>query len=138
VHGIYYCVVHWNEGRYTCTRVCIGYVGMHICMGVYKIALGCMYGIVHSELHTCAALSSQRSTYSLSETGIKNEGRAFAESIAANLDIALVDLHGVHLSPYVDVLGVSNKPRYNRAILAHVQAQRIAQQRVKSAKGGTR
>jgi hypothetical protein len=99
-----------------------------------------MYGIVHRELHTCAALSSQRSTYSLSETDISDEGiqRAFAESIAANPDIALVDLEGVDLSPYVDVLGVSDKLRGNRAILAHVQAQRIAQQRVKSAKGGAR
>jgi hypothetical protein len=59
-------------------------------------------------------------------------------SIAANLDIALVDLQGVDLSPYVDLLGVSDELRGNRAILAHVQAQRIAQQRVKSAKGGAR
>jgi hypothetical protein len=64
--------------------------------------------------------------------------RAFAESIAASLDIALVDLQGVDLSPYVDVLAVSGELRGNRAILAHVQTQRIAQQRVKSAKGGTK
>jgi hypothetical protein len=70
--------------------------------------------------------------------GVRNEGRAFAESIAANPDIALIDLQGVDLSPYVDVLGVSDELRDNRAILAHVQAQRIAQQRVKSAKGGAR
>jgi hypothetical protein len=97
-----------------------------------------MYGIVHHELHTCAALSSLRSTYSLNETGTRYEGQAFAESIAANSDIALVNLHGVDLSPYVNVLGVPDKLRNNRAILAHVQAQRIAQQRVKAAKRGTR
>jgi hypothetical protein len=97
-----------------------------------------MYGTVHRELHTCAAFSSQRSTYRLDEIGTRYEGREFAESIAANSDIVLVDLQGVDLSPYVDALGVSNKLRNNRAILAHVQAQRIAQQCVKSAKGGTR
>jgi hypothetical protein len=58
--------------------------------------------------------------------------------IAGNPDIALVDLEGVDLSPYVDVLGVSDELQDNRAILAHVQAQRIAQQRVKSARGGRR
>jgi hypothetical protein len=85
-------------------------------------------------------LSSQRCTYSLGEDDISDEGiqRAFAESIAANPDIALIDLQGVDLSPYVDVLGVSDELQDNRAILAHVQAQRSAQQRVKSAKGGTR
>jgi hypothetical protein len=67
---------------------------MHVCMGVYDLALGCVYGIAHHELHTCAALSSQRRTYSLSGTAIRNEGtqRVFAESIAANPDIALLDL----------------------------------------------
>jgi hypothetical protein len=64
--------------------------------------------------------------------------RAFAESIAANPDIALVDLQGVDLSPCVDVLGVSDELRDNYAILAHIQVQRLAQQRVKPAKGGTR
>jgi hypothetical protein len=59
-------------------------------------------------------------------------------TIAANPDIALFDLQGVDLSPYLDVLSVSDELQDNRAILAHVQAQRIAQQRVKSAKGGTR
>jgi hypothetical protein len=97
-----------------------------------------MYGIAHRELHTCAALYSHRSTYSLGGFGTRNQGRAFAESIAANPDIALVRLEGVDLSPYVDVLGVPDKLRDNRAILEHVQAQRIAQQRVKSAKGGVR
>jgi hypothetical protein len=100
-----------------------------------------VYGIAHRELYTYAALFSQGSTYSLDEVGmIYNKGiqRAFAESIAANPDIALIDLQGVDLSPYVDVLGVPDELRDNRAILAHVQAQRIAQQRVKSAKGGTR
>jgi hypothetical protein len=96
--------------------------------------------IVDRELHTCAALSSQQSTYSLGGNGILYEGtqRAFAESIARNPDIALVDLYGFGLSPYVEVLGVSGELRGNHAILARVQAQRIAQQRVKSAKGGTR
>jgi hypothetical protein len=107
-------------------------------MSVYKVALGCMYGIVHRELHTCAALSSQRRTFSLSEIDTRCEGQAFAESIAATSDITLVDLEGVDLSPYVDVLGVLDKLWDNRAILTHVQAQRIAQQRVKSAKSGTR
>jgi hypothetical protein len=67
--------------------------------------LGCVYGIAHRELHTCAALSSQRSTYTLGEDA-SEEGtqQAFAESIAANRDIALVDLQG---SPCVDVLSVS-------------------------------
>jgi hypothetical protein len=97
-------------------------------------------GVHDLPLRTWAALSSQRSTYSLREDVIRDEGtqRAFAESIAANPDIALVDLEGVDLYPYVDVLGVSDERQDNRAILAHVQAQRIAQQRVKSAKGGTR
>jgi hypothetical protein len=36
------------------TRVCIWYVGMHVCMGVYGLALGCMYGIAHRDLRTCA------------------------------------------------------------------------------------
>jgi hypothetical protein len=116
-------------------HVCLYWVCRHACAWV---ALDCMYGIVHRELHTCAVLSSHRSTYSLSESGTRYEGRAFAESIAANSDIALVDLQGVDLSPYMDVLGVPNKLRDNRAILAHVQAQRIAHQRVKSAKGGSR
>jgi hypothetical protein len=113
-------------------RVCIWYVGMHV--------FGCAHGIAHRELHTLAALSSQRSTYSLGEDTISDEGtqRAFAESISANPDIALVDLEGVDLSPYVDMLGVSDELQDNREILAHVQAQRIAQQRVKSAKGGAR
>jgi rRNA maturation protein Rpf1 len=80
-------------------------------------------------------LLSQRSTYSLSATAIKDEGtvRAFAVCIAANPDKALVDLQGVDLSPHVDVLGVSDELRGNCVILEHVQAQRIAQ-RVKSAK----
>jgi hypothetical protein len=74
------------------------------------------------------------------ENAISDEGtqRVFAESIAANPDIALFNLQGVDLSPYVDVLGVPDELQDNREILAHVQAQRIAQQRVKSANGGTR
>jgi hypothetical protein len=67
-----------------------------------------------------------------------DDGRVLAESIAANPAIALVDLQEIDLSPYVSVLGVSDELKGNRAILAHLQAQRIAQQRVKSAKGGTR
>jgi hypothetical protein len=91
-----------------------------------------------SHIVSCITLSLQRSICSLSNTGIYNKGRVFAESIAANSDIALVDLEGVDLSPYVDVLNVQNELEDNRAILAHVHAQRIAQQRVKSAKGGSR
>jgi hypothetical protein len=92
-------------------------------------------------------LSSQRTTYSLGlnsidsgENYIDDEGtqRAFAEAIAANPDIALVDLYGVKLSPNTDVLGVSDTLRDNHWILAYVQVQRIAQQRVKSAKSGAR
>jgi hypothetical protein len=55
--GMYYCVVHSNEGRYTCkacTRVCIWYVGMRICMGVYDLGVGCVNGIAHRDLRTCA------------------------------------------------------------------------------------
>jgi hypothetical protein len=97
-------------------------------------------GIAHHELHTCATLSSQRSTYSLREDTTHDEGtqRAFAESIAANPDVGLIGLKGVDLSPYADVLGVSDELQDNRAILEYLQAQQIAQQRVKSAKGGTR
>jgi hypothetical protein len=62
----------------------------------------------------------------------------YCSLLTANPDIALIYLEGVDLSPNVDVLGVSDELWDNRAILAHVQAQRIAQQRVKSAKGGTR
>jgi hypothetical protein len=71
---------------------------------------------------------------------IRDEGtqRVFAVSIAANPDITLVDLEGVDLSPYADVLGVPGELRGNSAILAQVQAQRIVQQQVQSAKGGTR
>jgi hypothetical protein len=76
--------------------------------------------------------------YSIRETAIRDEGRAFAESIAANPEISLVDLEGVDLSPYVDLLGMSDELQGNRAILAHVQVRRIPQLRVKSAKGGTR
>jgi hypothetical protein len=112
------------------------FVDMHVYMCVSRTRL-CVCNSAR-ELHTFAALSSQRSTYSLRELGIHNAGRAFAESIAVNPDIALVDLKGVDLSPYVDVLGVSDELRDNCAILAHVQAQRVAHQGVKSAKGGTR
>jgi hypothetical protein len=54
--------------------------------------------------------------------------------IAVNTDIALVDLQGVDLSPYVDVLSVSDEPCNPRP----VRAKRIVQQQVKPAKGGTR
>jgi hypothetical protein len=67
VHDIYYCVVHWNEGRYTCkacTRTCIWYVGVHVCMDVYDLALGCMYGIAHREL-AGRAIHSWRLLYDL-------------------------------------------------------------------------
>jgi hypothetical protein len=106
-------------------------------MGVYDLALRCMYGIAHRDLHICATLCSQRRAYSLWKNALSDK-REFAESIAANPDIALIDLRGVDLSPYVDVLGVSDELQDNLSILAHVQAQRIAQHRVKSAKGGFR
>jgi hypothetical protein len=123
--------MYWNEqGVHTCLLTCT-----YTCA---QVALGYVYAIPHCELHTFAALSSQRSTYSFRELDIHNAGRAFAESIATNPDIALVDLGGVHLSPHVDVLGVSAELRDNRTILAHVQAQRTVHQRVKSARGGTR
>jgi hypothetical protein len=61
---------------------------------------------------------------------MRDEGtqRAFAESVAANPYIALVDLEGVDLSPYVGVLGVTVRSSctYKR------------NERVKSATGGTR
>jgi hypothetical protein len=77
-----------------------------------------VYGIAHRELYTCAALSSHWSTYSLDEIGIHNEGtqRAFAESIAAN---PLFDLQRVDLSPYMNVLGVSDGLRGNQATYKH-------------------
>jgi hypothetical protein len=101
VHGTYYCVVHWNEQGMTCTFICAW------------VALGIVYGIAPRELHTCAVLPSQQSTYSLRLNTIRDEGtqRVFAVSIAANPDIILVDLEGVDLSPYVDVLGVSGEVR---------------------------
>jgi hypothetical protein len=40
-----------------------------------------------------------------------NPAGVFTESIAANPDIALVDLEAVDLSPYVDVLGVVDELR---------------------------
>jgi hypothetical protein len=99
-----------------------------------------MYGIAHRELRTYAALCLQRNTHSLRSNAINDEGslRAFAVPVAANPDIALVALQGVDLSAYVDVLGLSDELHDNCTILEHVQAQRIARQRVKSAKGGTR
>jgi hypothetical protein len=57
-------------------------------------------------------------------------------SIAANPDSALVDIGGVDLSPYVATLGVPSYITNTRDILAHVQAQRLARRRVKSARGG--
>jgi hypothetical protein len=121
-----------------CTiELCTGM--MHACLLTCTYTCAWLW-VAHRELYTCAALSLQRSTHSLSGSDIRDEGtqRALAESVAANPDIALVDLEGADLSPYVDVLGVSDKLRGNRTILAHVQARRIAQQRVKSAKGGAR
>jgi hypothetical protein len=43
------------EGRYTCkacSRVYNWYVGMHVCMGVYDLTLGCVFGIAHCDLRT--------------------------------------------------------------------------------------
>jgi hypothetical protein len=127
-----------------CTRTRVGIRARHARVLVFgmlaRMCVGCTRLCVwdRASRATTCALSSQRSTYKLSGIDISDEGtqRAFAESIAANPDIALVDLQGVDLSPYVDVHGVSDELQDNRAILAHVQAQRIAQQRVKSAKGG--
>jgi hypothetical protein len=51
-------------------------------------------------------LSSQRSTYTLGEDA-SDEGtqQAFADSIAANTDIALVDLQGVDLKLFLQPAG---------------------------------
>jgi hypothetical protein len=116
-------------------HACLYLVCRHARMHVGRTRL-----CVWDRICSCAALSSQRSIYSLRGNAFRDKGiqRAFAESIAANPDIALVDLQGVDLPPYVDVLGVPERLRDNCAILEHVQAQRIAQQRVKSAKGGIR
>jgi hypothetical protein len=84
-----------------------------------------------------AALFSQRCTYSIDGIGVIIDGRAFAESIASNPDIALVDIQEVDLSPFVDVLGVPDEIRGNREILTYVRAKRIAHRQVKSARGGT-
>jgi hypothetical protein len=37
------------------TRVCVWYVGVHVPVDVYDLALGCMYGIAHRELRICVA-----------------------------------------------------------------------------------
>jgi hypothetical protein len=91
-----------------------------VCMGSRIVRRIHVLPCPHNEVHT--ALVESPSTMR------KPSGRL----------LSLVDLEGVDLSPYVDVLGVSDKLRGNRVILVHVQAQRIAQQRVKSAKGGAR
>jgi hypothetical protein len=59
--------------------------------------------------------------------------REFPEAISANQDSALADLQRVHMSLYVDVLGVSDELQGNCAVLSQVPAQRIVQQQVKSA-----
>jgi hypothetical protein len=87
--------------------------------------------------HACATLFSQRCIYSIHASDVIIDGRAFAESIASNPDIALVDIEGVDLSPFVDVLGVPDGIRGTREILAYVRAKRIAHRQVKSARGGT-
>jgi hypothetical protein len=106
---------------------CVGHAG--IC----DLALSCVWDRTLSYfLRTCS--------YSLTGHPKLDEAtqRAFAEAIFANEDSALIGLQGIDLSLYVDVLGVSDGFEGNRAILAQVQAQRITQQRVKSARGGTR
>jgi hypothetical protein len=73
-------------GRYTCkacTRVCVWYVGMHVCMGVYDLALGCMYGIAHRDLRTYAV--SDICAYSLAYNSIGAEGaRHIATALVHN------------------------------------------------------
>jgi hypothetical protein len=62
---------------------CIWYVGMHVCMGVYDLALGCVYGIAHRELRTCAvSFFSHTCAYRLASTYIGVEG---VQHIAAEL-----------------------------------------------------
>jgi hypothetical protein len=87
--------------------------------------------------HACAALFLQRCTYSIYASDAIIDGRAFAESIESNPDITLVDIEGVDLSPFVDMLGVPDEIRGTREILAYVRAKRIAHRQVKSARGGT-
>jgi hypothetical protein len=88
----------------------------------------------------CIVLLIHTYTYSLDYNFIHDDGthREFAESIAANPDSALIDLEGVELSPYVDMLGAPDELRDNHAILALIQVQRIAQRRVKSPRAGTK
>jgi hypothetical protein len=49
VYGIYYYVVHWNEGR------CV-------CVDTYDLVLGCIYGVAYHELHTCIQPFEERHT----------------------------------------------------------------------------
>jgi hypothetical protein len=87
---------------------------MHVRVGVCDSALDCVHGVAHRELHN-----------SLGGTAIRDEGteRAFAGLIAANPDVVLIDLQGVDLSPYVDVLDVLDKLRDNSVMLAHKESR---------------
>jgi hypothetical protein len=56
---------------------------MHMRVGEYSFALGCVYGIVHRELRTCTvSFFSHTCTYSLEDNSIGTEG---AQHIAAAL-----------------------------------------------------
>jgi hypothetical protein len=56
-------------------RVHIRYVGIHVCMGVYDIALGCMCEVAHRELRTCAlSFFSHTCAYSLGYNSIGCKG----------------------------------------------------------------
>jgi hypothetical protein len=54
---------------------------MHVCMGVYDLALGCVYGIAHREVR-CIVLLTHTCAYSLGYNSIGAEG---AQHIAAAL-----------------------------------------------------
>jgi hypothetical protein len=101
---------------------------------------------VHRKLHPFAvSVFSHTCAYSIGDNsisdnsiGVEEARRVFADSIATNPHIALVDLEGINLAPYVDMLGVSTEFQDSRTILAHVHVQRTIHRRVKSARGGIR
>jgi hypothetical protein len=56
---------------------------IHVCMDIYDLALGCVYGVVHRELRTCAvSIFTHTCAYSLKCNEINDEG---AQHIAAAL-----------------------------------------------------
>jgi hypothetical protein len=103
-------------------------------------ATSCIVACIGSRTGRAASSSLRTCAYSLAEDFTLDDAtkRAFAEAISANQHSALINLQGVDLSLFADVLDVSDGFRNNSAILAHVKAQRIARQRVKSARGGTK